>query len=652
MQPSVSEPLNLASRTCARIIVFIAVAASLTLLQACGGSGFASSTPASALVAIQIYPSNSLVPLAAQRQLQAIGVYANGNRADITLNVTWGVSSAPSPTNFVSVDANGMASGVALGTSVISASFGQVQGVTPLTVNTNGYSSSTTGILTVPTKHAEVDAAYLPQSQTLIQGAYTVQEINLDADQSSSTLPVPSALIAVIPMPAGFVPNVTAASQNSLQVAVISYTSPNVQLIDAANDPTDLTNNTVIATFVSPITQSVTFNGITCMICAAVVNPANGQLLLSTAQGYYTMDLVAGTFTPLPLVPTALLSESFLLNPIAADPFLLSPTFGHPTSEVQLGDLTTNAVTSYASWGLSKPNAAALDLLTNYGVIVDASANSQALVNLVDPQNPVSTLVTNISVCTGVPAPPPAGLNMVALGIGVGSSTFTTPHTVFLSQPSGNCIGFEAWPNSTFLTLDPSQIFYGYGALPPTPDGNPFMNGNDPNGIETFTSVVDKKNYGVLVNANQNWIAKVNLGNLSAQSSSPLPGGQDISGQILAGAGGDPVVYLPAMGTVVLSPGVVNFGNEQVGTPSLSAIITLTNVVSTNTISISKIAIQGTNAGDFSQTNDCNVALIPQAKCTITVTFTPTAQGPSSGALNVSIEGAGSQTVALSGSGT
>jgi hypothetical protein len=638
-----------------RLAGIVTGAVALALLQACsGGTSSLGSSPTPKLVAIQINPSNSLVPLAATRQLLATGTYDDGFSQDITATVSWSVSSSPSPTNFVAVDSNGVASGLALGTSIVSATLGPVVGVTPLTVSTNGYSSTTTGILTVPFKQAEVDAAYLPQSQALTQDVYTVQVVNLDADALSSILPVASDLIAAIPMPPGFVPNATAADQNTLKVAVISYTSPNVQVIDAANDPTDPTNNSVIATYISPITKSVSFNRISCMICAAVINPSNDQLLLSTAEGYYTLDLNAGTFTPLPFAPAALPSESFLLNPIATNPFLVSPTFGqgtNPTNEVQTLNLTMNASSSYANWGLSKPNAAALDLLTNYGVAVDAGANDEALVNLADPQNPVSTLVSNISVCAGVPAPPPAGLSMVALGIGVGSSSLDTPHTVFLSQPSGSCVGFETWPNSIFLPLDPTQISYAFGTMPPTPDGNPFSNGNDPNAITTFTSVVDKKNYGVLVNANQNWIAKLNLGNLSAQSTTPLPGGQDISGQILAGSGGDPVVYLPAMGTVLLSPGAISFGNQQVGTSSIPVPITLTNVLSLTNISITKIAIEGSDAVDFSQTNDCTPSLLPLGKCTIAVTFSPKSQAPSSGELVISLEGANPQTVQLTGTG-
>ena len=653
MQPSLTEPRDLTIRILSKIKLIATLIAACALLQACGGGVATVGRDANPkLVAIQINPSNSLVPLAANRQLQAVGIYDNGGKRDITQGVTWSVTSANNSTNFVSVDSKGVASGLSLGTSIITASQGPVQGATPLTVNTNGYTSNTLGILTVLLNRKEVDAAYLPQSQTSANGVYTIQAVNLDADSFSSAIPVPSALISSIPLPAGFVPNLTVASQNTQQVAVISYTSPTVQLIDATN--------TVISSFVSPITQSTNFNGITCMICAAVINPSNDQIILSTSQGYYTMDLKTGMFAPLPSTPAASPSENFFVNPVAVNPFLLSPTPGsgpHSSGEVQFLDLTTDVAAPF-TWELSKPNAAAIDLYTNYGIVTDSAANQQALVNLVDPQNLIATLVSNTSVCAGVPAAPPAGLNMVALGIGVGSSTFNTPHTVFLSQPSGNCVGFETWPNSVFLPLDPTQMFYGYGALPATPDGVQFVNGADPNVIATFTSVVDKKNYGILVNATQDWIAKLNLGTLSAQSFAPIPEGQDISGQILAGAGGDPLIYLPVKGVVALSPSLINFGNQDITTSNpIQVGITLKNT-STKTLSNPHIAVRGsgfddfTLMEDFAQTNNCGIDLPAQSQCTITVTFTPADRGLRSGSIIVSFEGASPQDVPLAGTGT
>jgi FG-GAP-like repeat len=77
---------------------------------------------------------------------------------------------------------------------------------------------------------------------------------------------------------------------------------------------------------------------------------------------------------------------------------------------------------------------------------------------------------------------------------------------------------------------------------------------------------------------------------------------------------------------VKLSPGSIDFGNQKVGTTSVPIPITLTNIGKT-TLSISQIKINGTDAGDFAQTNNCGASVAAGGHCKITVTFTPKAKG-------------------------
>ena len=112
-------------------------------------------------------------------------------------------------------------------------------------------------------------------------------------------------------------------------------------------------------------------------------------------------------------------------------------------------------------------------------------------------------------------------------------------------------------------------------------------------------------------------------------------------------------VTLSGTGTeVVLSPISINFGDQKVGSASPSVPISLTNI-SKGSLSITKIAIKGTNAGDFAQTNNCGTSVPPQGHCTINVTFTPTAKGQRSATVSISDDGGDSpQTVPLLGTGT
>ncbi len=655
MQTSGNNPSKSNAARIRRVFLFGVMLSVIALMLGCGGaatpispSSSANPAPGVTLEKIQITPSTSLISLAEQRQLVAIGIYSDGTTSDITSQVTWAASSAPSTTNYVAVNSSGVATGMAIGATTITATLTPAVGAIQLTVDTNGYTSTTAGVLSVPYRSTVVDAAYLPQSQTKIQGAYSVQEVNLDADQFSTALPVPVALIASVPMPAGYVPNATAASQSNFLVAVISYTSPDVQIIDASNLSTDLTNNTVIASFTAPVTQELTFNNITCMICAAVVNPLTNQLLLSTAQGYYTMDMIKGTFTSLVLTPAALPAANFSINPVATNPYVLSaaPAAG----ELQILNLNANTTTSVNS-GLTAPGAVAIDLPFSFADVVDADTPNQSLLTLTDPTNPQVSLVSNIGVCG-----PPTTQNMVAVGVSANATVGLSTHTLFTSQTMGNCVGFQIWPTLASMPLSLQDIFYGYGPMPTTPDGVAFLNGSDPNSIGTFNSVVDKKNYGLLIDANQQWIAKINFNNVFGDSifQSLLPAGFAIPPENLCAAVLSncttplPVIYLPTPSTAVtLSVPSISFGTIAVGTLSASLPVTVTNIGTA--ILNDSVSVQGPNAGDFSLTTSCVDTIQPHSSCIVNVAFTPGAAGPRSATLVVSA--ASPETVALTGTG-
>jgi hypothetical protein len=117
--------------------------------------------------------------------------------------------------------------------------------------------------------------------------------------------------------------------------------------------------------------------------------------------------------------------------------------------------------------------------------------------------------------------------------------------------------------------------------------------------------------------------------------------------------GSPQTVALSGTGTMVkLSPIGLSFGDQKVGTKSSPISVHLTNE-GTTTLSISQIAITGTDPNDFSQTNNCDGRVPAGGSCTIEVTFQPTATGRRSAKLAVSDDGGGSpQDVPLAGTGT
>jgi Protein of unknown function (DUF1573)/Abnormal spindle-like microcephaly-assoc'd, ASPM-SPD-2-Hydin len=112
-------------------------------------------------------------------------------------------------------------------------------------------------------------------------------------------------------------------------------------------------------------------------------------------------------------------------------------------------------------------------------------------------------------------------------------------------------------------------------------------------------------------------------------------------------------VPLTGVGTFMqINPLTENFGIQPVGTTSVARQVIVTNQ-GHSTVSISSIAITGTNAGDFAQTNTCGTSLASGASCKIVITFTPTVKGKRTANVAITDDGGGSpQTVSLSGTGT
>jgi dienelactone hydrolase len=118
----------------------------------------------------------------------------------------------------------------------------------------------------------------------------------------------------------------------------------------------------------------------------------------------------------------------------------------------------------------------------------------------------------------------------------------------------------------------------------------------------------------------------------------------------MADDGYSTVSVLLQIPTVSLGKTSLKFADQVIGTSSPSQTVTLTN--GGLPLTIRSIAVTGTNATDFSQTNTCGSGLAPGGKCTIRVIFTPTQIGPRTASVTISDNAAGTpQSVALSGTG-
>jgi hypothetical protein len=106
--------------------------------------------------------------------------------------------------------------------------------------------------------------------------------------------------------------------------------------------------------------------------------------------------------------------------------------------------------------------------------------------------------------------------------------------------------------------------------------------------------------------------------------------------------------------TIQISPSSLSFAPQSVGIPSAAQTITVLNS-GAGPLSINGISVTGTNAADFSETNNCPPSLAPGASCTVGVFFLPSLQAAASRAavLDIADNATGSpQAVPLAGSAT
>src|SRR5262245_13353319 len=102
----------------------------VTLLAACSGGGGGAMTAATqAIQAIEITPNNPQVAAGTSAQLVATAILSDGTHEDVTLMVSWTSSNAQAATV-----SGGVATGLAAGSTTISASAGSVTGHTTLAV--------------------------------------------------------------------------------------------------------------------------------------------------------------------------------------------------------------------------------------------------------------------------------------------------------------------------------------------------------------------------------------------------------------------------------------------------------------------------------------------------------------------------------------
>jgi hypothetical protein len=290
------------------------------------------------------------------------------------------------------------------------------------------------------------------------------------------------------------------------------------------------------------------------------------------------------------------------------------------------------------------------------GVNTTSPAYAVKLANLGDADLAISGMVASgdfaqTNNCAGAVAPgnactlsltfTPADLGTRSGTLTIASNAYGAPHVIDLTGTG------VAAPR---VTLSPASLSFADQDLGTSSAAQVITVGNAGMAVLTIGSVTAGGDFAVTHACNSS-LPVEDTCKIAVVFTPSLPGTSLGAVTIADNAPGSPhLVSLTGNGlgpTAALSSFALDFGNQLVGTPSAHQTVMLNNT-GNRSMEIGSIVA----TGDFSQTNTCGVSLPAGGKCSVNITFTPTARGSRSGSITVTDNALGSpQVVVLTGRG-
>ncbi|MHB8091524.1 MAG: Ig-like domain-containing protein [Syntrophales bacterium] len=298
-----------------QIYLLLILILSVSFIAGCGGGGETGHWLPSRVLSIAVTPATASIPMGAPQQFVAVATYSDGTSRDVTATSIW--SSAVTGVATIN-SASGLAVGVAIGTSVITADFDGKSGSANLTVTVAALSSIAVTPLTASTPMGLTKT--FVATGTFTDG--TTRDISNIATWSSGTVAVATVVspgvatgqsigTATITATSGgksgsATLNVTAATLSSIAVTPVTATTPmgltktfvatgtysDGTTLDISNTVTWSSGALAIATIVSPGVATGRSVG-TALITAS----------LGTKSGSATLSVTAATLSSIVVTP-------------------------------------------------------------------------------------------------------------------------------------------------------------------------------------------------------------------------------------------------------------------------------------------------------------------------------------------------------------
>jgi hypothetical protein len=334
------------------------------------------------------------------------------------------------------------------------------------------------------------------------------------------------------------------------------------------------------------------------------------------------------------------IASSDPVNPLLTDPLSGTGT-AVALSPAAISFANQTVGTSSASWTVTLVNAGPATLTINTVVLGGTNVADFTLNNQCGP-----TLASGRSCTMRVRfAPTATGLRSASLI--VNTSDVGTPQATVALSGTGSAPALSASPSTLTFSSSLNQASVA----------QPITVSNAGTSPLTITSInLGGANIGQFTQTNNctigtpmavGAVCTVNV-TFRPNSTNPLTKSQTLSINVATPAISQSI---PLTGTVIVptysvSPTSVSFPNQAINTTSAAQTVTLTNT-GTVPLTISNIAINGTNANRFAETSTCGATtfrpfpanLAAGASCTISTTFRPRTATANTASLNISVGG-------------
>ena len=331
------------------------------------------------LMSIIVAPAASSIPVNTTQQFSATGSYADGSSSDLTALVTWKSSS----TAVATVDINGIVTGVAPGTSTVSASIGGVTGSTTLTVNAPTLSS-----ISITPVDLTIGIGINQQfTATATYSDGSAQDLVSGVTWSSSSASVASINGSGLATTMGAGQTTITATVGSLSdTTTLTAVSAHLISIDVEPKAVSIAVGTTlqfsaVGTFDDGSTQLLPSVTWTSSVPGTATVGASG-LATSVGTGSATISAISGSVTG-----TASLSvDSATLVSIAVTPANSSMAVGTTkpfTATGTFSDSSTQDLTLSVLWGSSSPATATINNLGSVGSLATGTTTISATLGAV-----------------------------------------------------------------------------------------------------------------------------------------------------------------------------------------------------------------------------------------------------------------------------